>query len=115
MLHALILLAQEAPAKDAAGPNPFTGMLPIIIVFMLFFFLIVLPGQRREKKQREKLMSELKKNDEVVTTSGIIGIVTSIKEGADEVTIKSEETKLRVLRSSIARIVTKDTKEGPTT
>jgi preprotein translocase subunit YajC len=115
-MYALILLAQEAaaPAKDVGPmPNPLTGMVPILIVFALFFFLIVLPGNRRERKQREQLLANLKKNDEVVTNSGIIGIVTSIREGADEVTLKSDETRIRVLRSSIARIVNKEApKEG---
>jgi preprotein translocase subunit YajC len=116
MLIALLLLAQDA-GKDAGGAggggNPF-GPLPLFLaIFALFFFLVILPGQRKEKKQREELMTKLKKNDEVVTTSGIIGIVTSIKEGADEVTLKSDETRIRVLRSSIARILTKEApKEG---
>lgn len=122
MLYALILLAQAGaePAKDGGGG--FLGgsgmLLPMLVVMALFFFLIILPAQRREKKQREEIMSKLKKNDEVVTSSGIIGIVTNIKEGADEVTLKSDDAKIRVLRSSIVRILTKDTKdtgvkEGP--
>jgi preprotein translocase subunit YajC len=114
MLSGSILIAQEPPVKDlgGAGSNPLTSMLPIIIIFALFFFLIVLPGQRREKKQRAELLTKLKKNDEVVTSGGIIGVVANIKEGTDEVTLKSDETRLRVLRSSIVRILTK---EGPTT
>lgn len=117
MLYALTLLAQEgaAPGKEGGGFLGGGGMLlPMLVIMALFFFLIILPAQRRERKQREEIMAKLKKNDEVVTNAGIIGVVTSIKEGADEVTLKSEDTKLRVLRSSIVRILTKDTgiKEG---
>ena len=36
-------------------------------------------------------MTNLKKNDEVVTAAGIIGVVTHIKEGADEVTLKIDD------------------------
>jgi preprotein translocase subunit YajC len=113
MLHTMILFAQDAPAPaPGAGANPLGPLLPLIIIMALFFFLIVLPGQKRERKQREELLTRLKKNDEVITTSGIIGIVTSIKEPGDEVTIKSEDTRLRVLKSSIARIVTKSGEDG---
>ena len=69
---------------------------------------MILPAQRRQKKEQENLMSNLKKNDEIVTTSGIVGIVTHIKEGGNEVTIKSEDSRLKILRSSIAQIVKKD-------
>jgi len=115
MLNTLILVAQQQ-ADQQARPTGLldSPILPLLAMMVLFFFLIFLPGQRRERKQREQLLSRLKKNDEVITNSGIIGIVTSIKEGADEVTLKSEDTRLRVLKSSIARILTKESpKEGP--
>src|SRR3954470_14696871 len=114
MLNALILIGQAAQdgagkAADGAGRGPGlfdNPLLPMIIIFGLFFFLIILPAQRREKKQREETLTKLKKNDEVVTNGGIIGIVHTIKEG-DEVVLKSDETRIRVLKSSIARILTK--------
>ena len=115
MLFALTLLAQEDGAVPKDGVNPFnTFMLPMILVMAAFFFLIVLPAQRKEKKQREQLLTNLKKNDEVITTSGIIGVVQTIRKEEDEVTLKVDDnTRLRVLLSSIARIRTP--KEGPKT
>jgi len=117
MLNALILIgqaAQDGAGKGAEGAGRAPGLfdnplLPMIIIFGLFFFLIILPAQRREKKQREATLTKLKKNDEVVTNGGIIGVVHSIKEGTDEVVLKSDETRIRVLKSSIARILTKET------
>ena len=113
MLYAIILFAQEGvekapdPAKDgsAGGLNM---LLPMLLIMAAFFFLIILPAQRREKKQRETIMTSLKKNDEVVTASGIIGIVHTIKD-TDEVILKIDDNaRMRVLKSSIVRIVTKD-------
>src|SRR5687767_13408908 len=110
MLSALILFAQaaqdEVVKKDPTGgigggifENP---IVPMLVIMVVFFFLIILPAQRREKKQRETIMSNLKKNDEVVTSAGIIGIVAFIKENADEVTLKIDDNaRMRVLRSSI--------------
>lgn len=115
MLFALLtLLAQVEEVKEGAakgeppGPPGWTSLVPIILIFGVFYFLIILPSQRKEKKQREALFSALKKNDEVVTAGGIIGVVQSIKD--DEVTIRIDENaKMRVLKSSIARIIPKET------
>jgi preprotein translocase subunit YajC len=118
MLYALMLLfANEVDKAVDPAPGP-TGLLqnPILLFLALgamFVFIVLLPQQRREKKQREALLTTMKKNDEVVTAGGIIGIVHSIKEGADEVTLKIDDNaKIRVLKSTIVRIVPKDTKEG---
>jgi len=115
-LMSLILLAQDD--KNVGEPPPFWAqLLPFILIFMVMYFVVIMPARRRERQQREMLFKNLKKNDEVVTNAGIIGIVANIKENEDEVTLKVDESsnvRLRVLKSSIVRIVSpKETpKEG---
>jgi preprotein translocase subunit YajC len=118
MLYALTLLiaqADEVVKEEVPGPagllqNP---MVLIIALGAMFVFIVLLPQQRRERKQRAALLTTLKKNDEVVTAAGIIGVVTSIKENADEVTLRIDDSaRIRVLKSSILKILTKETKEG---
>jgi preprotein translocase subunit YajC len=75
---------------------------------------------KRQEQERKTLLSALKKNDKVVTSGGIIGIVAAVKEKEDEVILKVDESsnvRLRVTRSSIVRIVggeeaAKEQKEG---
>jgi preprotein translocase subunit YajC len=116
MLYAVVLFAEDKQ-PDA---NPFGGiMIPFLIMMVLFFFFIIMPARRRERQQRESLFANLKKNDEVVTMSGIIGIVANIHPTKDEVTLKVDESsnlRIRVLRSSIARIMGPEdaAKEGTT-
>jgi preprotein translocase subunit YajC len=45
----------------------------------------------------------------VVTAAGIIGTIVSVKEGSDEVTIRSEDTKFRILRATITRVLGEET------
>jgi preprotein translocase subunit YajC len=117
MLYALMLLLAQGDDK-AADPQRAPGlfdnpMLLLLALVVMFFFIVVFPKQRREQKQRDALLSNLKKNDEVVTAAGIIGVVWSIKEGADEVTLKVDDnTRIRVLKSTIVRIVSKENREG---
>ena len=113
----LVLLAddvvQNGAQKEVGGQPPWATMVPIVPMFAALYFLLILPAQRKERKQREAIFAALKKNDEVVTASGIIGIVQLIKD--DEVTLKIDDNaKMRILKSSIARIIPKDA-PAPTT
>jgi len=112
MLYGLILFAEEE-AKKGEGLSMLNALAPIVLIVIVFYFLIILPG-RKEKQQRQILLNALKKNDKVLTNGGIIGVVLNIREGTDEVTIKSDETKLLILRSSIARIITESPKDSAT-
>jgi preprotein translocase subunit YajC len=108
----LVLLAEDPPKAPEGGAPPWAGFVPIFLMLIALYFLVLLPQQRRERKQRELLFNTLKKNDEVVTAGGIIGVVQTIKDG-DEVVLKIDDNvKMRVLKSSIVRIVPKET---PTT
>ena len=64
---------------------------------------------------------ELKKNDHVLLNCGIFGVVTNVRPDSDEVTIRVDEssnTKLRITRGSIARVIVDDSsapaESGPT-
>src|SRR5215472_1290105 len=103
MLAHLLLLAQ---ADQAQGNILFT-LFPFLIIGLLGWFLMIRPMKRQEQ-ERQALLTALKKNDKVVTSGGIIGIVASIKEKEDEVTLKVDESsnvRLRVTKGSIVRIL----------
>ena len=100
------LLAQEAPAE-----SPFGGMMPILTMFLpmllLWIFLIQRP-QKQERQARAEMLKTLKKNDRVVTTGGIFGMVTNVQFDTQEVTIRVDETsntKLRVQLGHVARVL----------
>jgi len=84
--------------------------LPFIAIAALFYFLMIAPMKRQEK-QRQALVSTLKKNDKIINSGGIIGIVESVKEKENEVVLKGG---LRVTKASIVQVVTEEAqqKEG---
>ena len=114
MLAAFILLAQAAEENVPKGGGEQPGlpqmMIPIMLMLAAFFFIVILPAQRKEKKQRELIYTTLKKNDKVLTSSGIIGVVQDIRPEDDEFTIKLDENcKVRMKKTSIVQILkTKD-------
>lgn len=107
-----VLFAAEGGGNGApAGGGGFLGgygmLAPLVIIFVLFYFMMIRP-ERRRRAEMAQMMDNLKKNDRVVTAGGILGTVVNVQKGSEEVTIKIDEstnTKLRILRSSIARVI----------
>lgn len=99
------LFAQEGEAAPAG--SLFNMLLPFVAIFALFYFILIRP-QRREQTRRQAMLGEVKKNDRVLTSGGIYGVVANVNRDADEVTVKVDEatnTKLRLTLSSIARVL----------
>jgi preprotein translocase subunit YajC len=114
MLYALLLFAEEAAPKGAPeGPPAWTSfMLPAMLVLIGYFVLF--RPMRQQQKQQQLLISSLRKNDEVLTSGGIYGIVVSIKEKGDEVALKIDDNspvRLRVSKSSIVRVLNRESAE----
>lgn len=107
---------------EAAAPQTTTGaaattasgsiwslLFPFILIFGLMYFLIIMPQKRQEKKHRD-MLSKLKKDDKIMTSSGIIGKIVSINN--DYVRIRTaDKTELDITKSSIAAILSKSNKE----
>ena len=100
-------------AEGEGPPDLIKSMGPMILLvpMMLVMFIFMARTNSRQKKEAQALLAGLKKNDKVVTTAGIIGIVVAIKEGEDEVTLRTDEStnsRIRVLRSSIVRVTSEE-------
>ena len=59
--------------------NPLLQMIPMLLIFLVFYFLLIKP-ERDRKNELKKMTENLKKNDQVVTTSGIHGTVVNVKD-----------------------------------
>ncbi|MEM7650904.1 MAG: preprotein translocase subunit YajC [Pseudomonadota bacterium] len=74
--------------------------LVALLVFM-FYILLIRPQQKRIKEHTEMLQG-LKKGDKVVTSGGLIGKISKIKEGDDEVQVDlGNDMTVTVLRSML--------------
>ena len=99
------LFAQGAPA-GGSEINPKAQLMQtvgmMVIMLVAFYFILIRP-QNEQRKKQEDLIKALKKGDKIVTHSGILATVITVKERS--VTIRSEDTKLEVLKSAIAQVV----------
>jgi preprotein translocase subunit YajC len=99
---------QQAPAGLGILGNP----LFMFALLGLFFLVVMLPAQRRQKREAAAKLAAMKPGAKVITTSGIVGRIITMKDGEDEIVIKSDDTKLRILKSAVGT-VTSD--ESPAT
>ena len=67
------------PPEQAAA-NPLIQLVPYILVFFIFYYFLLIKPQRDDQSKHGKMLNALKKNDEVVTASGIHGTVALIKD-----------------------------------
>lgn len=100
------LLAQAvAPQTAPAGqPQPPAWMTfaPMVLLVIVFYFILIRPQQQRAKQQA-KLISELKSGDKVVTSSGIVGVIISVKDRT--VSLRSMDAKMEVTKASVTEIL----------
>ena len=80
-----------------------TQMLFLYVpIFLIFYFLVIRP-QRQQQKKIKAMLANLKKNDEVVTTSGIHGTVAIVKDKTVVVRV-DEGCRIEFDRESIASV-----------
>lgn len=100
-----ILFSLTPIAQQGGEPSPLPTLIMFGSLFAIMYFLLWRPQQQKEG-ERQEMLKRLKKNDHVVTSSGIHGIVTSVKD--DEVTLRvddAQNVRIRFSRSAIASIV----------
>jgi preprotein translocase subunit YajC len=98
------MIITPAYAQGAGGGGDmFMSLMPILLMFIIFYFLLLRPQQQRAKSHRE-MLSKIARNDTVVTSGGIIGKVTKVVDD-NEVEIEiAQNTRVRVVRGTIADV-----------
>ena len=111
-MFAYTLLAQDQPAPKQQPEVPFyLNPLFLMALLALFYVVVMLPQSRRAKREQQQMLANIKPGTKIVTSAGIVGKVVKAKEGEDEITIQSEDAKIRVLRSAVVRVVGEETTE----
>lgn len=73
MESTILVLAQ------AGAPGGLQQFLPLVLILAVFYFLLIRPQQRRAKEHKD-FVDGLKKNDRVITASGLHGRVLELRE-----------------------------------
>jgi preprotein translocase subunit YajC len=96
-----IFLAQGSGQPQGSG---LAGMLvPMMCIGVIFYFLIIRPQNKRQKDLLN-LISGLKTGDSVVTTGGIHGIISNVKDGNTLMLKVADNVKIEVDKAAIASV-----------
>jgi preprotein translocase subunit YajC len=84
------------------------ALLPMVLIFGVFYLLLIRPQQ---KKQRElqATIAELKAGDKVVTTGGVIGVITAVRDTSFLIR-SAEKSILEIARSAVAGVDSEEKK-----
>lgn len=99
-----------APSGQNTGGGLAVFVVQIGLLIAIFYFMFFRP-QRRQQERHRQLLGSLQRGDRVVTSGGIVGEIVHLKD--DEVTVKSGETRLIVLRANIANVVNRPVEPKP--
>ncbi len=100
-----IAYAQTA-AKGAGASEQvlFTTVIPLVFLFAIFYFLLIRP-QTKKAADLQKMLSALKRNDEIVTTGGMLGRIVELGDKVVLLEI-APNVRVRVERAQIAGLST---------
>ena len=105
-MHMITFLA-DAAAPVAAQPGQsqqpaWLGFAPMILLVVVFYFVLIRPQQKRAKALAA-LVGSIKAGDKVITASGIVGTVITVKDKT--VSLRSADAKMEVTKASVTEIL----------
>jgi preprotein translocase subunit YajC len=84
----------------------FGQFIPLILIFAIMYFLLIRP-QQKKLKQHKAMVEALRRGDQVITQGGLIGKVHKVKDDNELEVELAEGVKVRVVRSTIAQVLSK--------
>ena len=85
----------------------FAQFMPLILIFAIMYFLLIRP-QQKKVKEHQAMVAAVRRGDEVVTQGGLIGMVSKVKDGENELEVEiADGVKVRVVQNTIADVKSK--------
>ncbi|MGL4415533.1 MAG: preprotein translocase subunit YajC [Roseinatronobacter sp.] len=100
------MFVTPAYAQDAGAASGLISIIPFILIFVIMYFLLIRP-QQKKMKEHQAMVGALRRGDQVVTQGGIIGKVVKVKEDGEAEVEIAEGVKVRVLKATIANVISK--------
>lgn len=84
------------------GLGALGGLLPMLLIIAVFYVLLIRPQQKRQRELQQTI-SQLKIGDRIVTTGGIIGTITTVRDTSFLIR-SAEKSILEIARSAVAGV-----------
>ncbi len=100
------ILAQATappPASPQGASSLFNSPLPMLILLGVMMYFLLFRPQQQQRARHAELLKKIKSGDRVATSSGIVGVVITVKD--QTVTLRSADAKMEVTKSSVTEIL----------
>ena len=99
---ALLALAPQGQSQGQPTAPGWVNMVPLALIVVVMYFALIRP-QQKKTKEHAALMKSIRPGDKIVTTSGIIAVVVTVKEKS--LSIRSSDAKLEITKSAVAEVI----------
>src|SRR5712692_8924992 len=91
------------------GAGGFGFLIPMLLVFGVFYMLLIRPQQRKQR-ELQSTIAQLKTGDKVVTTGGVIGVITAVRDTSFLIR-SADKSILEIARSAVAGVDSEEEKK----
>ena len=90
------------------GAGGFGFLIPMLLVFGVFYLLLIRPQQRKQR-DLQATIAQLKTGDKVVTTGGVIGVITAVRDTSFLIR-SADKSILEIARTAVAGVDSEEKK-----
>ena len=102
-------LAMTPATPPGTEADPRGQMIQMVMMFgvlgVMMYFLMIRP-QSKQRKEQENMIKNVKSGDKVLTSGGLFGIVTNVKEKSLMLKI-ADNVKVEIAKSALTSVVQK--------
>jgi len=100
-MNQLMFILLMANPNDPKGSTMWSSLIMMLLIIMVFYFFMIRPQMKRQKELKN-FRDALKKGDNVITSGGIYGKITEVRDNIVMVEI-DKNTQIKVDKSALMR------------
>lgn len=100
------LISPAYAQTSTIGGFDFMSLLPLLLIFVVFYFFLIRPQQKKAQQQK-MLLSSLRRGDRILTTGGLIGVITKVINDQELQVEIAEGVRVRIARALVADLLSK--------
>ena len=78
-----------------------TSLVPLGLLVVVFYFALIRPQQKKQKEHAQ-LLKTVRSGDRIVTSSGIVAVVVTVKDKT--LMVRSADSKFEISKSAVTEI-----------
>ncbi|CAM4129475.1 preprotein translocase subunit YajC [Vibrio neonatus] len=100
-----LFISQAHAATEGAAQGGGFEMLIMLGMFAVIFYFMIYRPQSKRAKEHKNLLASMTKGDEVLTSGGLVGKISSVSEDNDFISIELNANNVVVIKKDFVTAV----------